>query len=248
MQKEVLITYNGSEFPCFYSAPQEGNHPAILLIHEVWGLTDHIKDVAQRFTQEGYVVLAPDLLSHTGITEKVDQSILAQVHNPETRAEAQKKLRAAMAPIQSPEFGKETVERLKKCLDYLQNDERVTERIGVVGFCFGGTYAYALAVADKRLSAVVPFYGHAPEPLSEVAKISCSILAFYGEKDENLINSLPELEKAMDEHEKDFEDVIYPDTGHAFFNDTNPVTYHREAAQDAWAKTLAFLEKTLGNG
>jgi len=243
MEKEVSITYNDLEFSGFYTAPEGGNHPAILLIHEVWGMTDHIKDVARRFAKEGYVVLAPDLLSHTGITEKVDQTILAKVHSPETRAEAQKQLRAAMAPIQSPGFGKDTIGRLKACIDYLEKDDNVTERIAVVGFCFGGTYAYALATADNRPSAIVPFYGHAPEPLSDIAKIACPILAFYGEKDENLIGPLPDLEKAMDKHEKDFEEVIYPHTGHAFFNDTNPATYNADAASDAWAKTLTFLEK-----
>src|SRR5476649_256378 len=89
--------------------------PGLILIHEVWGLKDHIKDVADRFAAQGYAVLAPDLLSHTGITDKVDQSILKEVMNPATRDEAQKKLREATAPMHAPEFGESTVQRLEGC-------------------------------------------------------------------------------------------------------------------------------------
>lgn len=247
MDHLISIPFRDTSFSAYFHSPQEGTHPGILLIHEVWGLKDHIKNVADRFVQEGYTVLAPDLLSQTGITDKIDQSIMEDVANPATRDEAQKKMREAMTPLHSPEFGTETVEKLEACLTYLLSDGRTNGNVGVVGFCFGGTYTYSLAVSDTRLKAAVPFYGHAPEPLSNLEKISCPMLAFYGEKDENLMQQVPQVEEKMEEYEKNFRVVLYPNTGHAFFNDTNPTTYNEDAASDAWAKTLAFLEEYLQN-
>lgn len=242
----VSIPFGDTFFDSYFSYPDDGQkHPAVLLIHEVWGLTDHIKDVANRFTREGYVVLAPDLLSHTGITNEIDQSIMAEIHNPETRAEAQKKMREAMTPLSVPSFGEETLAKLKVCLDYLEANEHVDRHLFAVGFCFGGTYVYSLLTKDARLTAAVPFYGHAPEDKEVLKNIACPVLSFYGQKDEHLMKQLPQLEETMFSFEKNFRAVVYPQTGHAFFNDTNPVTYNKDAADDAWAKTLAFLEEQL---
>ncbi len=228
----------------YFSSPEDNlRHPGLILIHEVWGLGDHIKDVANRFAEEGYAVLAPDLLSETGIIEKVDQKILEEIRNPITRDEAQKKLRAAMAPIISPDFAKSTVGKLKACVDYMLENKKVNDKIAVIGFCFGGTYAYALAAEDNRIQAAVPFYGHAPEPIDRIKNISCPILAFYGEQDHNLVDSLPDLESKMKEHGKNFTYKIYPNTGHAFFNDTNLSTYNKDAATDAWRRTILFLKQ-----
>jgi carboxymethylenebutenolidase len=247
MEKMISISGNISSFPAFHTAQDNGNKlPGLIVIHEVWGLTDHIKDVAGRFAKEGFDVLAPDLLSQTGITEKMDQNIMKDIHDLAKRDEAQKKMRSAMAPIQSLEFGVETVQKLKECISFLQRDENCNGEIAVVGYCFGGTYAYALSSADSRIKTAVPFYGHAPEEEEKLASIKCPILAFYGEKDERLMEELPKLKEKMKKLKKEFEAVVYPNTGHAFFNDTNPTTYNREAADDAWRKTLAFINKCLG--
>ena len=204
MNKTVSIPY-AKNFSAYFSTPGDRvKHPGIILIHEVWGLNDHIKDVSDRFAKKGYAVLAPDLLSETGITEKIDQKILAEVKNPATRDEAQKKLRAAMAPIMSPEFAKSTIEKLKECVDFMLKNEKINGNIAVLGFCFGGTYAYALATEDKRIRAAVPFYGHAPEPQDKIKNISCPVLAFYGEQDHNLVDSLPELKNKMKEYDIEF--------------------------------------------
>jgi len=230
----------------FFATPQKkGVYPGLIVIQEIWGLNDHIKDVATRYANEGYIVLAPDLLSETGITEKVDQTILAEIKNPATRDEAQKKLRAIFAPVQSPEFAQSSVTKLKACVDYLLGHKQVNGNVGVLGFCFGGTYSYALAAADNRIKAAVPFYGHAPEQLDKLENIACPILAFYGEYDKNLVESLPELQESMKKFNKEFDSVVYPNCGHAFFNDTNPAMYNKDAATDAWEKSLAFLSKNL---
>ncbi|HET8575367.1 MAG TPA: dienelactone hydrolase family protein [Candidatus Paceibacterota bacterium] len=259
--KNCDIEYQDKSFPAYHVFPEAENsdqtgeisgkkHPGLILIHEVWGLTDHIKDVANRFAGEGFSVLAPDLLSETGITEKIDQSIMVAIQDPKTtpeeRDELQKKMRAAMAPTQSPEFGTETVEKLKECVSYLLADENVSDSVGVLGFCFGGSYAYQLAAADPRIKLAVPFYGHAPEPLDLLETVSCPIFAFYGGVDERLMNQLPNVEKKMAELGKKFEATVYPGAKHAFFNDSNPTTYNKEAAEDAWKKVLPILHEHLG--
>ncbi|MCE8428978.1 MAG: dienelactone hydrolase family protein, partial [Candidatus Methanoperedens sp.] len=204
----IIITHEKDHIPA-YVAGKENNRPGVILIHEVWGLNENIRNITDRLAAEGYLVLAPDLIFQTGITEKIDQSIFAEVANPATRDEAQKKMRAIMSPIRSEEFGRETVERLKVCFNYLKQEYGL-EKIAVMGFCFGGTYSYSLAVNEPDLAAAVPFYGHAPEKEEELARISCPIMAFYGEMDTALVQDLPRLQKSMKTFNKDFRFKVYP--------------------------------------
>ncbi len=239
----IIITHEKYQIPA-YVAGEENNRAGVILIHEVWGLNKNIRSLTDRLAAEGYLVLAPDLISHTGITEKMDQSILAEAANPATRDEAQKKMREAMTPIRSEEFGKETNERLKICFNYLRQEYGL-KKVAVMGFCFGGTYSYSLAVNEPGLSAALAFYGHAPEKEEDLARISCPVMAFYGEKDTALVQDLPRLQNSMKKLRKDFRFKVYPNTGHAFMNDTNPTTYNKEAADDAWREALRFLKAHL---
>ena len=96
-----------------------------------------------------------------------------------------------------------------------------------------------------EIAAALPFYGHAPQDETELQKINCPVYAFYGEKDTRLMETLPQLEESMKKLGKDFKYKIYPDTGHAFMNDTNPVTYNEAAAKDAWKEALGFLSEHM---
>lgn len=240
-----MINVTREALPALFIAPDKNKHPALLVIHEIWGLSEHIKDVAKRFSQQGYVVLAPDLFAGTVLENIVSQDIMEEIANPETRDEAQKKMRAALTPLQSPEFSQDMVQKLQACFTYLQSNQYSTGNVGVMGFCFGGTYTYTLAVEQPDLKVAVPFYGHAPHPLEKIAQINCPVLAFYGEQDTALVESLPDVKEAMRHYHKQFEAVVYPDTGHAFFNDTNTNMYREDAAKDAWNRTLAFLRSSL---
>ena len=134
---------------------------------------------------------------------------------------------------------------LTACLDHLASRPDVDGRLGVTGFCFGGTYSFALAAADARVKAAVPFYGSPPES-AELSRIACPVLAFYGDQDANLVDALPGVTSAMAEAGVDFTPVVYENTGHAFFNDTNARTYDAGYAADAWTKTLDFVRAHLG--
>jgi len=218
----------------------------LVLIHEIWGLVDHIKNVADRFAAEGYVVIAPDILSSTGVTPAVGAELQALVFSADeqTRTEAQPKLRERLAPSHDPEYATWAVAALKSAVDFLEKQPGVHRRIGVAGFCFGGSYSFALAAADPRVRAAVPFYGYPPESTS-IETIGCSVLALYGDTDERLMKSLPALTASMADAGVRFTAQTYENAGHAFFNDTNSITYNADVAADAFARALAFLHTNL---
>ncbi|MHA7279360.1 dienelactone hydrolase family protein [Arthrobacter sp. MDT2-2] len=219
----------------------------LILLHEVWGLVAHTRDVADRFAREGYVVVAPDLLSDHGITEQNTAGIGEAIAGPdaEARNRAQPKLRALLAPLQDAEFATLTIERVRACFDFLYDDADVRGRVAITGFCFGGTYSFSLAVHEPRLLACVPFYGHAHFSGEELARIKAPVLAFYGQDDHALITALPALDAAMADAGVDFTARVYPGAGHAFFNDSNRFAYRPDAAADAWDLTLDFLARTV---
>jgi carboxymethylenebutenolidase len=244
------LAKQGFGFPADFSAyvvPPTGQiKGALVVIHEIWGLVDHIKDVADRFAAEGYLVLAPDLLSAIGIEAQVGAELFALRNHPDerVRTEAQPRLRDAFASLRAPGYTEWAVGALIAAVDYLDAQPGTNGRIGVTGFCFGGTYSFALAAADPRVKAAIPFYGN-PGTVDDYSTISAPILALYGVNDPSLIEALPEVTEKMAEAGVDFTSKVYENTGHAFFNDTNPNSYDPVAAADAWERAHAFLAGNL---
>lgn len=246
MHKDISI----GDTIAYHSYPDGGlddgkKHPGLIVIEEIWGITDHVKSIADRFAAEGYSVISPELLPK-GLLEMLTPQIQKDLFDPEKRDAVQPKLREAMQPMQQPEYARDAIAKLKACVDYLVADKNVdaARGVGVVGFCFGGTYAFHLAANDARITAAVPFYGQAPTP-EEIPQIACPVLAFYGDQDAHLMETLPTLRENMERAGKKFEAVVYPGAGHAFFNDTNTRMYRADAAADAWIKTLQFLKGNL---
>jgi carboxymethylenebutenolidase len=229
----------------YVAQPATAIKGGLIVIHEVWALTDHIKDIADRFSKEGYLVLAPNLLSDMGLSEQLIGELQGELFDPQTRAQAQPKIRELMAPMQAPGFAQDTLVKLRQCFDYLYGQEVTQRNVAVMGFCFGGSYSFSLAVHEPRLKAAVPFYGHADFSVAELSKIACPVMAFYGEKDDRLMQALPKLKADMKAANVDFTAHVYPECGHAFFNDTNKFTYNESAAKDAMTKTLNFLNVNL---
>ncbi|WP_375384924.1 dienelactone hydrolase family protein [uncultured Microbacterium sp.] len=242
---EDLIELDG--VGAYRAAPADSPRGGIVLIHEIWGLVPHIRDVADRLAAEGYVVLAPDLLSDVGVTPEFGEEIQAMLADPdeERRSAAQPLLRAALAPTRVPDFAHSAVAKLRTAVDAVTQEPGVDGRIAVIGFCFGGSYAFALAAADDRVRAAIPFYGQAPDA-DTIAQIESPVLALYGQHDPALIDALPEVRATMAAAGVDFTPVVYPDAGHAFFNDSNAQRYEPDAAADAWARVLLFLSEKLG--
>jgi carboxymethylenebutenolidase len=203
------------------------NHPAIVVIHENRGLTDHIRDVARRLAKAGYVALAPDLLSRQGGTGSF----------PSTEA--------AIAGI--GKLNEENVTSdLTGAINYLKNQRFVrANKIGVTGFCWGGGNTLLIATRNKDLAAAVVYYGRNPKNLDDVKNVTAAVLGQYGEKDEPITSQVPKLEEAMKKYGKSFEYKVYPGAPHAFNNDTNGDRYRPDAAKEAWNRTLEFFKAHL---
>jgi carboxymethylenebutenolidase len=226
------VEYQGKAGPvyAYLARPMKaGKYPAIIVIHENAGLSDHIRDVSRRLAKQGYVALAPDYLSRLGGTAKV---------TPE--GEGLAKIRE-MVPWQN--VAEDTVSGFAylKVLPDVRAD-----RLGLMGFCWGGEMTFAAATQIPLLDAVVVYYGRSPNPLDNVKNIRAPVMAHYGEKDAGITKGIPDTEAAMKKYNKTYDYKIYSGAQHAFNNETDPGRYDAQASKEAWDRTLAFFKKNLG--
>jgi carboxymethylenebutenolidase len=207
--------------------PGKEKRPAVIVIQEWWGLTDLIKDVAQRFAREGYVAIAPDLYSRLGNRVTTDSSEAAQLMNKLRQEEGLKDLNATVT--------------------YLKTLPGVDAgKIGVTGFCMGGSYALMLPCINPSIKAAAPFYGWVPNPDTPIQNLACPVLYFYGEEDGFVPKAdVQRLAAALKKYNKPGEIKTYPGAGHAFFRDTDPSVYKPAEARDAWNRTLAFFRQHM---
>ena len=204
---------------------QKPKAPGVIIVHENRGLLEHFKDVARRLAKAGYAALVPDLLSPQGGTGKFTDSA-----------------QAATVLSQTPPA--QHVALLNAGVGYLQGLPSVrADRVGTMGFCFGGGMVWRLATQNPDLRAAVPFYGPNP-PLEDVSKIRAAVLAFYGANDSFVNPGIAAMREALDRAGVTYEMKIYDGAGHAFFNDTGD-KYAAAAAKDAWTRTLAWFGRWL---
>ncbi|MBN1400854.1 MAG: dienelactone hydrolase family protein [Anaerolineae bacterium] len=203
----------------------DGKVPGVLICHENRGLLEHFKDVARRFAKEGYAALALDVLSRQSGTD--------QVSDP------------GSIPTLLREIPQEQiVQDFRDGMVYLQSQPFVrAERIGMIGYCFGGGITWRCATQIPELRAVAPYYGSNP-PLDEVPQIKAAVLGIYAETDTRITSGVPDIEAALKAAGVTYKFIIYPGAAHAFFNDTG-TRYHPEAAAGAWAETLAWYKTYL---
>jgi carboxymethylenebutenolidase len=264
-----MLTFPGEAGPvqAYLARPDSPEpRPAVIVVHEIYGLDDHIKSVADRFAAAGYVALAPHLYSRPGLAEVLTLSNVEEAMRfnlslpPEKMADAafvQQKL--AELPAESREivqsvrlilFGgglprASLTQDLVHAADYLSGQSFVTRgKIASLGFCFGGGMSLDFA-CHARLAASVVFYGQNPDPIAQVENIAGPVLGLYGADDMRINAHLDELVRAMTTYRKDFEMRIYPGAAHAFFNDTRLRVYREAAAKDAWERVLNFFRRTL---
>ena len=232
---------DGESLDVYVARPAGDPIGGLVLIHEIWGLVGHITDVADRFAAEGWLVAAPDILSHSGVAPALGAELFALTNSDdeEARTAAQPRMGEAMSGMRAPEYAAWAVAALRATVDWLAEQPGVDDRVAVTGFCFGGTYAFLLAAHDDRVRAVAPFYGTAPSA-DRIADIAAPVLAIYGQHDPALIDALPAVTESMAEAGVDFEAVVYPESAHAFFNDTGR-RYNPVDAADAWRRVTGFL-------
>ena len=205
-------------------APQgKGPFPALVVIHEYWGLNDWVKEQASKLADQGYVTLAIDLYrGKVATTPDEAHQIMRGV--PEDRAS--RDLLAASAYLRS-----------------LKNVDPA--RVGDIGWCMGGGYALNLAIADPKLKAAVINYGHLATDDATLKKINAAILGIFGGQDKGITPAdVNKFESQMKALGKTVEIHSFPEAGHAFEN-PNDQRYRAQDAAEAWKLTVAFLEKYL---
>lgn len=204
----------------------KGPFPALVVIHEWWGLNDWVKEQGAKLADQGYVTLAIDLYrGKVATTPEEAHEIMRGV--PEDRAA--RDLKAAVAFLQSqPNVRK--------------------DRLGSIGWCMGGGYALDVALQEPTLKATVINYGHLATDNDALKKINASILGLFGGQDRGITpKDVQTFATQMKNDGKNIQVTIYPDAGHAFENPNNKGGYREKDAADAWQRTVKFLHANLQN-
>ena len=204
---------------------QQQKLPAVVMIHEWWGLNDNIKDMANELASEGYVVLAADL------------------YNGEVVADPNRAMELVSSVRENPE---QAISNLQSAVQYLASLPNVnSSRIASLGWCFGGGQSLQLALNSEQnpLAATVIYYGNLVNDTNELSKINWPVLGIFGDQDQSIpVESVNAFEQALNETGVTNEIYIYPGVGHAFANPSGD-NYAPAETVDAWEKTLAFLKK-----
>ncbi len=253
-------TFDGSDIDYFLSEPDKKNNAGkIIVISEIWGLTEFVKNVCRRLAKEGYSAIAPNLYSRPDeralFTEENLMDAMRPIWSlpPEKRRDPRaieellsKASENSKKIVSSIMFGREEIEKrmikdLEALYDFSFKDNGTKK--GVIGFCMGGGLAFQIST-QRHFDASVIYYGANPRSIEDVEKLKGAVFGIYAGEDSSINSGLPALIEAVVKYKPDFMMKLYPGTFHAFFNDSG-MSYHKEAAQDSWKKTLEFYGKYL---
>jgi carboxymethylenebutenolidase len=231
--QDHLIVINGQEVPVYRAQPEgKTNPPVILVISEIFGVHEHIKDVARRFAKQGYMALAPDLFVRAGDAGKVPN----------------------IADLMRDIVGKTPDAQVMSDLDTVVTWARQrggdTERLGITGFCWGGRITWLYAAHNPKVKAGVAWYGrlvgepnaNSPKhPIDIAANLKAPVLGLYGAKDTGIpLESVERMRAALDKGNSGSAFQVYPNSGHAFHADYRP-SYNEADAKDGWRRALEWF-------
>jgi carboxymethylenebutenolidase len=233
---EVKIPVGKETIPGYRAMPDQGGpFPTILVVQEIFGVHEHIKDICRRFAKLGYFAVAPELFHRQGDVSKTKniKEIIAKVVSKVPDAQVMADLDATVA------WAKKT-------------GKADTAKLGITGFCWGGRIVWLYAAHNPKLKAGVAWYGrivgktdelHPKNPIDLVGDLKAPVLGLYGEADTGIPKATVEqMRKALKDAGKPGEIVLYPDTPHAFFADYRP-SYRKESAADGWKRLRAWFKK-----
>ena len=232
-QTEVIISTPDGRMPaCLFTPDKQRHKPAIVLLMEAFGLTSHIRDVAARIANEGYVVIAPDLYYRELPNNKFKYEEVEQ----------------AMAMMYRLDFGKPIEADIRAAVAYVKSQPDVyPDRVGVTGFCLGGglTFFTACKLSDE-IAAAAPFYGMVLDQwIDAVTDITVPIYLFFGGADPFIPQArIRQIESRFQELDKDYRLKVYNDADHGFFCHERS-SYNRLAAEDSWRELTQFFYKHL---
>ncbi|MEE9606581.1 MAG: dienelactone hydrolase family protein [Myxococcota bacterium] len=221
---EHEFTAGGHTVPAYLAVPASRRGSGVLVVQEAWGLVDHVRDVCDRLAREGFVALAPDL--YRGRTAAGREEAARLVAELDVDAAA-RDLDGAVGEL-------------------LNQDATEGPKVGAVGFCMGGQLALLAGTRNRRIGAVVDFYGVHPQLELDLALLEAPVLAIFGDRDEFVSpDAVRALQAQFEAAGKPATFRIQPDAGHAFMNDSRPDAYVAAAAVAGWDAMLAFLRAEL---
>ena len=217
---EELIQYYEGSLGYFVKPNKEGNYPGVVMIHEWWGLNKNIKDMAEQLASKGYIVMAVDLY-YGKVAQTADEARELVTALNEEKA----------------------LENMKVAVEFLRKNGAV--KIASLGWCFGGGQSLQLALSGQELDATVLYYGSLKTDPEKLSVINWPVLGIFGDQDTSIpVETVNSFDSSLDTMNIENEIYIYPGVGHAFANPSGQ-NYAQEETEDAWEKTLAFLDKHL---
>jgi len=224
----ISFPSGGTPIRAYLARPRSaGRYPAVLISHENAGTSEHFQDVARRFAKSGFVGLHLDLLSRQGGTEAVPANE-----------------RGAILTQGVPQF----VEDFRAGMAWLRQQTFVLgDRIGMTGYCYGGGMTWNVAIREPTLRAAAPYYGRSA-CIDETGNVRAAVLGVYAANDMGINPSIDTVREQLQAAGRTYRINIYPEAGHAFFNDTRPQVYVESAATAAWRDTLAWFNTYLRVG
>jgi carboxymethylenebutenolidase len=235
---EVEVPVPDGQIPAYRAMPATGgSFPVVLVIQEIFGVHEHIKDICRRFAKLGYLAVAPELYARQGDVSQLKniQEIISKVVSKVGDAQVMSDLDATVAWIKSGGKGNLT-------------------KVGITGFCWGGRIVWLYAAHNPDLKAGVAWYGrlvgqpdslHPKNPIDLVGELKAPVLGLYGGADQGIpVSSVEQMRSALKDGGKSGEIIVYPETPHAFFADYRP-SYRKDKAEDGWRKLLDWF-RTYG--
>ena len=233
---EVKIKTTDGEIPAYRAMPDKGGpFPVVLVVQEIFGVHEHIKDICRRFAKLGYLAIAPELYAREGDVSKIKEipEIISKVVSKVPDAQVMTDLDATVAWAKKSGKGDIT-------------------KLGITGFCWGGRIVWLYAAHNKDVKAGVAWYGrivgkedklHPKNPIDLVESLKAPVLGLYGGADTGIPNeTVEEMKKALKEAKKDSEIVLYPDTPHGFHADYR-TSYRKDKAEDGWKRLQEWFKK-----
>jgi carboxymethylenebutenolidase len=233
---EVKIPTEDGTMPAYRAMPASGGpFPVVLVVEEIFGVHEHIKDLCRRFAKLGYFAVAPELFARQGDVSKIE------------------KIPDIISKVVSKVPDKQVLSDLDSTVAWAKKTGKGdTSRLGITGFCWGGRIVWLYSAHNPNLKAGVAWYGRlvgAPDPLRPknpidlVSSLHAPVLGLYGGADQGIpVSTVEQMRKALKDAGKPGEIIVYPDTPHAFNADYRP-SYRKEPAEDGWKRLLEWFKK-----
>ena len=255
----------------YFACPENTSEllPSIIVIQEIWGVNEHIQDVTRRLAAAGYAALAPDLFAVNGerpaafSPERINKAMQFIRQLPPAAWKDPTAREAGLSRLAEPDRSEigETCDRmvaaigrlsgyvpqLRQAVHHLRTERPQTknQKVACVGFCMGGGLSALLACEEPELSGAAVFYGNTP-PEDKIPSIACPVIGFYGAEDQRINAGIPVFEEGLRTGGKTYENYIYDEANHAFFNDDSQ-SYNVKAVRDSFVRLMTFFQKNLSD-